>query len=157
MKRLFSLMFMIFLLVSTNIFVSHAAETDNVLNVKPDERYSVYSFEDETKRFNICIDTEDKTGEFALAYFEKPDYVYELLFNLNDINSDTSVIKWKDVESFCISNKNQWKEIYLADSTGEGDSTEVPFDIDILIGGLSIFVILGLAIGFYVKNKLQKH
>ena len=160
MKKLNSLIFMILLLVSTNIFVSYAAETNYVLDNKSEERYSVYGIEDETKRFNICIDTEDETGEFAIVYFENPDYVYEFLFNLNDINSDTSAIRWEDVEAFCISNNNQWKEIYVEDALEKDDSTEIPsqklsidFNISILIGSLLIFIVLGFVIGFYIKNK----
>ena len=80
------------------------------------ENYCIRGIEDEDVRFNILIDSESKTGQFAIVYFNDLDFVYEFVFNLADIpinGIEISDESWEKIRDYCFCNENNWHEIYI--------------------------------------------
>lgn len=90
-----------------------AADTSGQLSkVITYENYSIRGVENSKVRFNILIDNDDKTGQFALVYQNSPDYVYEFVFDLADVprKSSTSSDLWDDIRAYCFDNESLWTE-----------------------------------------------
>lgn len=78
--------------------------------------YTISGAETPNFRFNILIDNATQTGQFALVYLDSPDYVYEFTFELDSITSNHDL---SSIQTYCFSNEDQWREIYLPNSVSE--------------------------------------
>ena len=120
MKKFKFLSFVLTLALVFNIAapISYAAEPNSGATVQmntpvTDGDYTISGAETAEVRFNILINNTDQTGQFAIAYLDSPDYMYEFTFELDDATTNTSSIDFTDIQAYCFDNENQWHEVYL--------------------------------------------
>lgn len=77
--------------------------------------YTMSGAETEEVRFNILINNAEKTGQFAVVYFDSLDYMYEFTFNLDDVETDISNpnFDFDAIQAYCFDNESHWREVYL--------------------------------------------
>lgn len=130
MKKLFTVLLSLVLLCNFASPIAYAISAP----VASSGKYAVHGLVDEEKRFNIIIDTEEETGQFAILYLHDPDYMYEFCFNLRDIVPNQSNITWNLIETFCFNNENLWSEVYLTTAVVI-DKAEEPAEFTFHSGG----------------------
>jgi hypothetical protein len=129
--------FLSLLLTLTLVFnvvapVAHAADLNNPAKAQMSaevtyEEYSIKGVENNNVRFNIFINNEDETGQFAIVYLDSPDYMYEFVFNLSDVprRSSTSNNLWEEVRAYCFASEDLWTEVYLPSAVTVTQTAEV--------------------------------
>ena len=62
--------------------------------------YTFSGAENEDVRFNIFVNETDRTVQFAVVYIDSPDYVYEFLFDLDDIGPSASRVDFSEIQAY---------------------------------------------------------
>lgn len=120
-SKVLSILLTLILLINTSAPVAYAADYNNEESAKMSEvttyeEYSIRGLENNKVRFNIFVDNENETGQFAIIYLDSPDYVYEFVFDLSDVSQNNTRAEsfWGDIRSYCFTNKNLWTKTHIS-------------------------------------------
>lgn len=75
--------------------------------------YTLIGDETPELRYNILLNHSDYSGQFALVNLSSPDYVYEYVFNIKDIDNYNDSNNYEIIKNYCFSQRDSWNEIYL--------------------------------------------
>lgn len=86
-RTLISLSIVLVMLFSISSPVSAYAQESSLLpagqlNTITLDNNLITGSEDSEKRFNLMLNTETGLSQFALVYFDKPDFLYEFWFDI---------------------------------------------------------------------------
>jgi len=118
--KFLSLLLTLMLLFNAVVPVAQAADLNNPARAQMSEEltfeeYSIRGIDNTQARFNIFINNEEETAQFAIIYHDSSDYLYEFVFDLVDVprrSTNTSTL-WEDVRAYCFASESLWTETYL--------------------------------------------
>lgn len=90
-----------------------AAQDFNMNNVCSVDGIWAYGFEDSEMIYNLLIDADKNSGQFAVKYKDTPDMLYEYIFDVTETSNIESTSFWIATIDMCFNNQDTWRSTYI--------------------------------------------
>lgn len=94
-------------LASQNFDMNDVCRVDNIW---------AYGVEDSEMIYNLLVDTDKNSGQFAVKYKESPDTVYELVFDLGATDDVELASFWIATIERCFDNESAWSSTNISNA-----------------------------------------